>query len=102
MERYWWEDLAPGCALLYRRDGRHPCIQHLDAVVRLTPEGWDVRGSRVGRLAIPPPKALPGVKRKVLRLLLEERREAETLARQEGDALLAMLDDGEEYDPYTF
>lgn len=101
-DRFWWDDVAPGCSILYGPNPQYVGWSEPAVVIRREKAEWTVTGREVGYLFIPLEKSLDEIKRRMLRLLIEDRKLKEKYAELDRAALMQMLyADMEERDPFV-
>lgn len=96
-EQFWWDDVSENISVLYGPNPEHVGWPEPLAVIRKDNTEWMVNGKGAGYLFAPAEKSLKEMKAVVLRILLENRKLAERLAKQDCILLKYMLH-GEESD----
>lgn len=99
---FWWDDVSPECSILYGPNPQYVGWPEPAVVIRREKTEWTVTGREVGCLFIPLEKSLDEIKRRMLRLLIEDRKLKEKYAELDRASLMQMFFAGGEEDPYSW
>ena len=99
---FWWDDVSPGCSILYGPNPEHVGWPEPTAIIRREKTEWTVTGKDTGYLFVPPEKSLDEIKSRVLRILIEDRKLKGKYAELDSAALTQMLFADMEEDPYSW
>ena len=99
---FWWDDVSPGCSILYGPNPEHVGWPEPAVVIRREKTEWTVTGRETGYLFIPLEKSLDEIKNRVLWILIEDRKMEGKYAELDSAALAQIFFAGGEEDPYSW